>query len=114
MVCERPQSSHTPEDLMRLVSSIAFIVAAACSNDIPVTQPIQARAQVAPNVQYAITKLPTLGGTSLGTSINSRGWIAGFSNLAAGAGRHAALWHDGQVFDLKTLGGTNSNVQWPG
>ena len=64
--------------------------------------------------QYVLTKLPTFGGTSRGTAINDRGWVAGFSNLTGNAVRRAALWHDGQLDSLGSLGGPNSSVVWPG
>jgi probable HAF family extracellular repeat protein len=63
--------------------------------------------------QYTITDLPSLGGTnSRANSINNRGWLAGYSNLAGNQSRHAALWRDGALTDLGTLGGPNSNVTW--
>jgi len=65
--------------------------------------------------RYVVTKITsTLGGSARGTSINDRGWIAGFSNLADNQSRHAVLWRSGTLTDLQTLGGANSNVQWPG
>jgi probable HAF family extracellular repeat protein len=59
--------------------------------------------------QYTITDLPSLGGTnSRANSINDRGWLAGYSNLAGNQTRHSALWRDGALTDLGTLGGPNS------
>jgi probable HAF family extracellular repeat protein len=64
--------------------------------------------------EYRVTNLPSLGGTvSRGNSINNRGWVAGYSNLAGDQSRHATLWLDGSPFDLGTLGGPNSSVAWP-
>jgi len=63
--------------------------------------------------QYTITDLPSLGGTnSRANSINNRGWLAGYSNLAGNQSRHAALWRDDALTDLGTLGGPNSAVTW--
>ncbi|MBV9619063.1 MAG: hypothetical protein JO201_07610 [Verrucomicrobia bacterium] len=63
--------------------------------------------------RYTITDLPGLGGTnSRANSINNRSWLAGYSNLAGNQSRHAALWRDGVLTDLGTLGGPNSNVTW--
>jgi probable HAF family extracellular repeat protein len=63
--------------------------------------------------QYNITDLPSLGGqNNRANSINNRGWLAGYSNLAGNQSRHAALWRDGALTDLGTLGGPNSNVTW--
>jgi probable HAF family extracellular repeat protein len=66
------------------------------------------------DVQYRVTNLPALGGTSsVGFSINNRGWVGGRSNLPGNQSRHATLWRDGRLTDLGTLGGPNSAVLWP-
>lgn len=63
---------------------------------------------------YTVTELPGLGGTfSSGNSIDDLGLVSGVSNLAGDSYGHAALWLNGGVFDLGTLGGLNSDVQWP-
>jgi probable HAF family extracellular repeat protein len=63
---------------------------------------------------YHVTNLKSLGGTlSSGQSINNRGWITGFSSLKGNNTQHATLWRDGKITDLGTLGGPNSDVQWP-
>lgn len=62
---------------------------------------------------YQVVDLPSLGGTnSRGNSINNRDWIAGYSTQPGNKTRHAALWRDGAVTDLGTLGGPNSTVAW--
>ena len=72
------------------------------------------RADQAAPAYEVVTYASSLGGTaSRGNGINARGWIAGFSNLADGT-RHAALWRDGAITDLGTLGGPHSSVAWPG
>jgi probable HAF family extracellular repeat protein len=63
---------------------------------------------------YAVTNLAGLGGTSsAGNGINNRGWVAGTSDLAGDQTERAALWIDGSLTDLGTLGGPNSGVLWP-
>lgn len=64
--------------------------------------------------RYKITNLPSLGGLSSGgNSINDRTWVAGSSNIPGDTARHAALWRNGRILDLGTLGGSNSSVAWP-
>ncbi len=99
-----------------IAASILIAVLAGCREAPTATPPREALAQLAPTARYEITKFSSaLGGTvSRGTAINSRGWVAGFSSLAGDATRHAALWRDGALVDLGTLGGPNSSVVWPG
>src|SRR5215471_12702871 len=72
-------------------------------------------AQNAAAQQYQVSYLDDLGGASRGSSINNRGWVAGFSLLIGNQSRHATLWRDGSIVDLGTLGGSdkNSSVVWP-
>ena len=72
-------------------------------------------AQTAAAQQYQVSYLDDLGGSSRGSSINNRGWVAGFSLLTGNQSRHATLWQDGSILDLGTLGGSdkNSSVVWP-
>jgi probable HAF family extracellular repeat protein len=70
---------------------------------------IQAKAKV----QYQVSNLDTLGGTSSGgNSINDQSWVAGYSRLPDDQSRHATLWQNGSITDLGTLGGPNSSVTW--
>ena len=69
---------------------------------------------VADGPQYSVTNLASLGGTSgQGSSINTFGLIAGFSNTKDDEETHAAAWWYGTQWDLGTLGGSNSAVEWP-
>ena len=64
--------------------------------------------------QYTVYSLGTLGGsTSSGNAINDSGWVLGNANLTGDAATHAAVWIDGMKFDLGTLGGPNSAIEWP-
>jgi probable HAF family extracellular repeat protein len=97
----------------------ATAAAAGCAGEAQVTEPpASVRAQAQAEVRYDIVKLAdSLGGTvRVGTGINNRGWIAGYSTLPGNGSRHAALWRDGAITDLGTLGGpgASSSVQWPG
>lgn len=64
--------------------------------------------------RYRIVNLGNLSGTaSSGNSLNDIGWASGFGTLADNTSEHAAVWVYGLKFDLGTLGGPNSDVQWP-
>ena len=53
---------------------------------------------------YSAHDLSSLGGTiSRANSINTLGWISGYSNLAGNQSRHASLWLYGHQIDLGTL-----------
>jgi probable HAF family extracellular repeat protein len=66
--------------------------------------------------QYHVVALGSLGGgLSAGISDNNQSWLSGYSLLSGNATVHAALWYAGSniATDLRTLGGTNSAVEWP-
>src|SRR5438046_686159 len=95
----------------RLVRRILLIIlfAAGCQTALAQTQ---AQAQSKPKVQYNVSNLPSLGGTSSGgNSINDLSWVAGYSRMP-NRDRHAALWRNSLLTDLGTLGGPNSSVTW--
>src|SRR6187549_2496058 len=71
-----------------------------------------ATAKGKPNIQYQVSTLPSLGGTSSGgNSINNQSWAAGYSRMP-NRDRHAILWRNSALTDLGTLGGPNSSVTW--
>jgi probable HAF family extracellular repeat protein len=88
----------------------------ACLSFPVLTLFVTAQAQTTEPTRYSVVNLGTLGGEfgSSATSINNKGWIAGVANLSGDTEEHAALWRDGLVTDLGTLGGDNSNVNLPG
>ncbi len=102
--------------------SCALLVAAVCgcSPESQITPPLDARlhpatADAPSGAHYTIAYLPTLGGSrNRPGGINNRGWVAGFVNRPGNTTRVAALWRDGLLDTLGTLGGPNSNAQWPG
>ena len=98
--------------MKRLIAGIALVFGLV----LPGTVQSASRAMSVPAGAgtYRVTNLPSLGGTSsAGSSINNRGWVAGISNLPGDQVQHAALWEDGSIVDLGTLGGPNSGVLWP-
>jgi probable HAF family extracellular repeat protein len=103
---------------MRNLPYVVLLAAlAGCGNETRVTQPAEALAvHERPDPRYRVIKISSSlgGGASRGSSINARGWVAGFSNLSGDGSRHATLWRQGALIDLRTLGGPNSNVQWHG
>lgn len=97
-------------------SALAIAALCACSNPTDVTRPTAIEAKKTSNISYHVVKFSSsLGGTlNRGLGINDQGWVVGFSNLAGDGTRHAALWQNGTITDLKTLGGPSSTVPWPG
>jgi probable HAF family extracellular repeat protein len=97
-----------PKTLMHRAIGIALLVSgtqAALAQQSP-----EARA----NAHYAVFTLGSLGGSaSSGNTINEFGWPLGNSNLAGDIETHAAIWIGTRPFDLGTLGGPNSAVDWP-
>lgn len=89
--------------------SIAFLIVTI----LQLASAVQAQ-NVTP-ARYRVINLGTLGGLfgSSAHSVNNVGWIAGAANLSGDTEEHAALWQDGVVTDLGTLGGDNSNVDSP-
>jgi probable HAF family extracellular repeat protein len=63
---------------------------------------------------YYLASLGSLGGSSSsGNAITDFGSPLGNSNLAGDTETHAAIWIGPRPFDLGTLGGPNSAVDWP-
>lgn len=66
------------------------------------------------HVRYTVRVLTTLGGSSgVGNSVNNKGWVSGAANLTGDTTEHAALWRNGVITDLSTLGGPDSFVNTP-
>jgi probable HAF family extracellular repeat protein len=95
-------------------SAIVILAMCGCSIETNVAEPSTSPAVLAAAASYRLAKLPSLDGAlSRGMAINDRSWVAGWSDRADGT-RHAALWRNGAVTDLLTLGGPSSTVAWPG
>ena len=120
----RQRSASTPRNTTSLMTAHTFdagcknwilflIILLACCGATWVFAQNKPAQINAPEPLYRVSDLNSLGGTnSRGNSINNRAWISGYSNLAGNQRRHAALWRNGILFDLGTLGGPNSSVTW--
>src|SRR4030095_9419164 len=101
--------------MRHILSAAAALALLACEEGPDAGPPITANAALQPEVRYVIDTLPTFGGRlNRPSGINNDGAVAGFTTLPGDTIRHATLWLDGVAFDLHTLGGQNSNVQWRG
>src|SRR5438067_3151275 len=86
---------------------LTILIAACCAAALAQTQ-----ANTKPKMQYHLSTLASLGGTSSGgNSINDQSWVSGYSRMAD-RNRHATLWRNSLLTDLGTLGGPNSSVTW--
>jgi len=94
-----------------VTQALLIIVTVVCVALVPAHA--QGQVQAKTKTQYSVSNLPGLGGTSSGgNSINNQTWVAGYSRLTGNQSRHAALWRNGSILDLGTLGGPNSSVTW--
>jgi len=62
-------------------------------------------------LSYTITEIGTLGGpSSVAGAINAVGQVAGTSGTADNAAVHLFLYGDGNLADLRSLGGSASSI----
>lgn len=94
------------------VLATSFLAALA----VPICLSAQTQLEHRGQTQYQVISLgvPLGGSASATAAINDLGWIAGASNLSGDQIEHATLWIYGHAIDLRTLGGPNSAVLWPG
>src|SRR5881398_1905653 len=98
----------TTQKQISYMLSTLLIAAACCCGAALAQTPAKAK----PKVQYNVSNLTSLGGTSSGgNSINDLSWVAGYSRLQ-NRNRHATLWRNSALTDLGTLGGPNSSITW--
>jgi probable HAF family extracellular repeat protein len=100
--------------MKRTVSLVSFAaVLFACLTPMP-----QLTAQALPQknlqIHYRVIDLGTLGGTfGYAGGLNIWGSVVGGSTLAGDTAQHAYIWRNGQMTDLGTLGGLNSDAGFP-
>lgn len=100
--------------------AVLVLVVSGCAHDSTNSfDPRVSREALESGARYTISYLNTLDGSrNRPSGISNSGWIAGFVNRPGNATRVAALWRlgipGGSLDTLGTLGGPNSNVQWPG
>jgi probable HAF family extracellular repeat protein len=90
------------------VLAVATLVGCSSSHDATTTAPALRADRDSDTPRYDIVTVPM----SYGAAINEQGSVAGY-NQANGI-QNATFFHDGIVHNLGTLGGPNSQVQWPG
>jgi probable HAF family extracellular repeat protein len=76
--------------------------------------PERSRALTKENETWTVVKLGTLGGTQCASDavgINDRGQVIGDSGTGTSCTSHAFLWQNGEIKDLGTLGGTESDAK---
>ncbi len=62
---------------------------------------------------YYVDDLGTLGGTfSFAGGLNNKGSVGGATTVPGDTVIHSFLWREGQMTDLGTLGGPNSDTSW--
>src|SRR5919204_1991935 len=106
---QRRQTMTTQFTIKRASQTLFIILIAVCCGAAPAQAPRTVKTK---KVQYNVSDLPSLGGTSSGgNSINDQSWVAGYSRLPD-RNRHAILWRNSLLSDLGTLGGPNSSVTW--
>jgi probable HAF family extracellular repeat protein len=99
--------------IKRVSQTLLMLLTAVCCGVTAASVRAQGPGQTKAKLQYQVSDLSGLGGTSSGgNSINNQTWMAGYSRLAGDQTRHAALWRSGLLSDLGTLGGPNSSVTW--
>src|SRR6266403_2240356 len=111
--CRHENSTKETNMTTQFTTKVLFIVlAAVCCGAVLSPALAQRAVQVRARMQYQVSDLPGLGGTSNGgNSINDQTWVAGYARLP-NRDRHAALWRNNSLTDLFTLGGANSSVTW--
>ena len=99
--------------IKRVSQTFLILLTAVCCGVTPASVCAQGPGQTKAKLQYQVSDLTGLGGTSSGgNSINNQTWVGGYSRLTDNQSRHAALWRSGLLSDLGTLGGPNSSVTW--
>ncbi len=100
--------------MYKLALALACGVLTACTAD-QQTSPLKVSTAKLHEPMYVLEIVDTtLGGTTaVGTGINNRGDVAGYSTRSDNT-RHAIVFRGGVMHDLGTLGGPNSASQWPG
>src|SRR2546427_989643 len=107
----RRQNMTTQFITKRTSQNLLVILAAVCCGATLAPVLAQGPVQTKAKLQYQVSNLATLGGTSSGgNSINNQTWVAGYSRLAGNQSRHATLWRGGSVLDPGTLRGGPSTV----
>src|SRR2546428_7342531 len=107
----RRQNMTTQFITKRTSQNLLVILAAVCCGATLAPVLAQGPVQTKAKLQYQVSNLATLGGTSSGgNSINNQTWVAGYSRLAGNQSRHATLWRDSLLLGPRTLRGPQRQV----
>src|SRR5256712_10068519 len=91
----RRQNMTTQFITKRTSQNLLVILAAVCCGATLAPVLAQGPVQTKAKLQYQVSNLATLGGTSSGgNSINNQTWVVGYSRLAGNQSRHATLWRE--------------------
>lgn len=97
-----------------LAAGTALVFVAGCNGAPQAVPTVSSRQGASNHVRYRLKLLKGLGGTSSsGDGINNRGWITGWSTLSGSMNpEHEILWIGNRKFDLGTLGGPSSAIEF--
>ena len=103
-----PMEENMQPRILTYLTAVALFAALA----VPVRLAQAQQKNNQPPKYYVFNLGAPLGGNAEGVGISNQGWVSGGANLPGNNVVNAELWV-GTPVDLGTLGGPNSNVNWP-
>jgi probable HAF family extracellular repeat protein len=102
-----------PCSLGAIINDPGQVTGYSFANDVP--NPTTGIPTVAPFLwdRGRMINVGTLGGVfGFGNSVNNRGQVVGFSDVAGDLANHPFFWEGGVLTNIGTLGGTNGSASW--